>query len=332
VGIKTDKNLTEAAELRRQAEERLQASASETEPPRTEHETQRCLHELQVHQLELEMQNAQLQQARDEMEAALKKYSDLCAELENRVRERVALLQESYQNMETFCYSVSHDLRTPLRAIDGYLRIFSEKYTTCIDTEGNALLGRVHVNIHRMGQLIDDLLTFSRLGESSTSLAMVDMRGQTEDICNELLLLVPERHINFTIGDLKPVVCDQAMIRQVLFNLISNAIKFTATRGEAAIEIASSQNDSEIVYRVTDNGIGFEMEYAGKIFGVFDRLNRLGEFEGSGVGLAIVKRIIEKHGGRAWAESSPGNGATFFFSLPRSPHEGIQTDCHQSGH
>jgi len=234
-------------------------------------------------------------------------------------------LERANKELETFSYSVSHDLRAPLRAIDGYARILLEDHASQLDAEGQRVLGVVCANARQMGKLIDDLLTFSRLGRSDLQKSRVDMGTLAQSAVEELRRLEPGRRVAVTIAPLAPALADGALIRQVLTNLIGNAWKFTRTRAEATIEIGCTGDAGESTYFVRDNGAGFEMEYASKLFGVFQRLHRAEEFEGTGVGLAIVQQIVQRHGGRVWAEGAVDRGATFYFTLPAEggvPHGG----------
>jgi signal transduction histidine kinase len=229
------------------------------------------------------------------------------AELEAKVRERTA-------ELESFSYSVSHDLRAPLRAIDGYARMLEEDYAGRLDDEARRLLGVVRGNAIRMGQLIDDLLTFSRLGRQEAVSALVDMTQLARQAADELRGERPVQAL-----PLPAVKGDRALLKQVWLNLIGNALKYSAKTPQARVEIGAREEARDNVYWVRDNGVGFDMRYAGKLFGVFQRLHRSEEFEGTGVGLAIVQRIVARHGGRVWAEAKPGEGACFWFSLPRAP-------------
>jgi PAS domain S-box-containing protein len=245
----------------------------------------------------------------------------LNVELEQRVRDRTVQLEATNKELEAFSYSVSHDLRAPLRAIDGFSRLMLEDYAEKLDDEGKRYLGVIRDNTHKMGQLIDDLLTLSRLGRKEINVSNIDMARLAKAVFNETKLDAPERKVKCTIKKLPDACGDQAMIRQVFANLLSNAIKFTKPTDVAIIEIGCSNGENENVYCVKDNGVGFDMQYADKLFGVFQRLHSSEEFEGTGVGLALVQRIIFRHGGRVWAEGKVNGGACFYFTLPRERKE-----------
>ncbi len=234
----------------------------------------------------------------------------------SRVRQASQQLEESNKELEAFSYSVSHDLRAPLRAIDSFAKIFEEQYAGQLDKEGNRLLSVIQNNAQQMGKLIDDLLAFSRLGRHELRLQEVEMSSLVKVVFQELKQTASSREIKFTVNDLPPAKVDPALFKQVWTNLLSNAMKFTRARKVAAIEVGYERRGDQIVYLVKDNGVGFDMQYVNKLFGVFQRLHDKEEFEGSGVGLAIVHRIITRHGGSVWAEGKPDEGATFYLALP----------------
>ena len=239
--------------------------------------------------------------------------------LENRVAERTAQLEAANKELEAFSYSVSHDLRAPLRAIDGFSKILQEENLANADEDTIHLLDGIQKNAKRMAQLIDDLLQFSRITRSSIVSAEVNLEELFRTVYEEQKALQPDRPVEITINKLPTVKCDSAMLRQVAENLISNALKYSRGRDVSKIEVgAREEKDDHIIY-VKDNGVGFDMRYADKLFQVFQRLHSDKEFEGTGVGLAIVQRIVNRHGGRIWAEAQPGKGATFFFTLPKNP-------------
>jgi signal transduction histidine kinase len=246
------------------------------------------------------------------------------AELEMRVRERTAELLAANKELDAFSYSVSHDLRAPLRAIDGYAQMLEEDYGKTLDAEGIRLLGVVRANSHRMGQLIDELLAFSRLGRELLRTRPVQLTELVKQVVEETRADSNGRIIDFVIGSLGIAEADPALLKQALVNLLSNAIKFTRDNPAAIIEIGcrSKTNLGEATtYYVKDNGAGFDMKYSDKLFGVFQRLHNNAEYPGTGVGLAIVQRVIHRHGGRVWADAKPGEGATFYFTLQQHPQE-----------
>jgi PAS domain S-box-containing protein len=238
------------------------------------------------------------------------------AELEQRVADRTAQLEASNKELEAFSYSVSHDLRAPLRAINGYARILIEDHGAKLDAEGQRVLGVVRSEALRMGRLIDDLLEFSRLGRQPPRKAPTDMTALVREVQAELLGHAPGRAVDFRLDSLPAVSADPALLRQVWVNLLDNALKYTRHRQHAEIVVAGSMQGGEAVYSVKDNGTGFDMKYADKLFGVFQRLHRADEFEGTGVGLALVQRLVHSHGGRVWAQAEADRGATFYFALP----------------
>lgn len=226
------------------------------------------------------------------------------------------MLLASNKELEAFSYTVSHDLRAPLRAIDGFSMILKEDYGNIIDDEGKRLIGVIRKNTGRMGNLIDDLLSFSRLGRSPMNISSVSMKNIIEAVYNEVVTPDLIEKITFRIDTIVDSKCDHVMIRQVWSNLISNAVKFSAGNEKIFITIKSRRERGVVIYSISDNGAGFDMKYYEKLFGVFERLHNVNEFEGTGVGLAIVARIVQRHGGQVWAEGVPGKGSVFSFSLP----------------
>lgn len=237
---------------------------------------------------------------------------------EEKLREAQLETQKINKDLESFSYSVSHDLRAPLRSINGYSQILIEDYSGKIDEEGNRILNVIITNAKRMGQLIDDLLEFSRLGRQEIRKVLVDVNEQVKNISGELLEREEGRKIELNVQPLGMAAIDQAMMRQVWINLIGNAVKYSRNKEIAKIEIGKmdADNKDHVVFFVKDNGAGFDMAYLDKLFGVFQRLHKTNEFEGTGVGLALVKRIIDRHGGKIWAEGKVGEGATFYMELP----------------
>src|SRR5271157_1871970 len=239
----------------------------------------------------------------------------LKGELEERVVVRTAQLEAANKELESFAYSVSHDLRAPLRAIDGFCQILVTEHAPGLDGEPRRYLQRVSENSRKMGRLIDELLHFSRLGRQAMTRQPVAMADLVRQCLEELQGEREGREVEVILGELPPCRADAALLKQVWLNLLANALKFTRSRAEARIEAGSFARDGETVYFVRDNGVGFDMAYADKLFGVFQRLHRQEDYEGTGVGLALVQRIIHRHGGRIWAEASPDRGAAFFFTL-----------------
>ena len=240
--------------------------------------------------------------------------------LNEQLAGHTAKLEAANRELEAFSYSVSHDLRAPLRAIDGFSRIIVEDYSEALDDEGRRLLDVVRRNTQRMGILIDDLLAFSRLGRKEMLQTRIDMGDMARSVYEDLA--PPAAAAKLRVSALPPAVGDPAMVRQVFANLLSNALKFAGRNGGAVVEVGGHNGGGENTYFVRDNGVGFDMQYAGKLFGVFQRLHSNEEFEGTGVGLAIVQRIVQRHGGRVWAEGEPGAGATFYFTLPNKERDG----------
>jgi PAS domain S-box-containing protein len=242
--------------------------------------------------------------------------AELNVSLENKVVERTEQLAIANRELEAFTYSVSHDLRAPLRIIDGFADILLSDHADKLDAEGRRTLGVITDNARRMGQLIDDLLNLSHLGRQEIVTTRVDMNRLLKLAIDQQLILHTGREPQITADPLLPASCDQNLLLQVWTNLLSNALKYSGKQEQAVIHITSQLSGNSVVYSVQDNGVGFDMKYADKLFGVFQRLHKVTEFEGTGVGLALVQRIIVKHGGRIWAESEPGKGAVFYFSLP----------------
>ena len=239
------------------------------------------------------------------------------ADLEQRVRDRTAQLEETNKELDAFSYSVSHDLRAPLRAIDGFTRVLVDDYGPHLNTEGKRFCSIIHDNTIRMGRLIDDLLTFSRMGRAEMQLSRIDMGSMANSVFYELTTPESRERVDFQVGSLPAAVGDPSLMRQVWTNLLGNAVKFSSSRERAVINVSGELREGESLYVVQDNGAGFDMRYIDKLFGVFQRLHSTREFEGTGVGLALVQRVIRRHGGRVWAEGETDRGATFYFTLPR---------------
>lgn len=237
-------------------------------------------------------------------------------QLQQRLREHVAELEVANKELESFSYSVSHDLRAPLRAINSYSSILVEDYAAQIPLGAQQLLAKVTDNAHRMGELIEHLLHFSQLGRQVFNKHVVNVSQLVADILEELRKEASGRSIELRVADLPDVIGDTVLLRQVFINLLSNAFKFTRHKTTAKIEVGYRRVGPEVIYFVRDNGAGFDMQFVGKLFGVFQRLHNASEFEGTGIGLSLAQRIIQRHGGQIWAEAVVGKGATFHFSLP----------------
>jgi light-regulated signal transduction histidine kinase (bacteriophytochrome) len=231
-------------------------------------------------------------------------------------KEAETQLEAANRELEAFSYSVSHDLRAPLRAIDGFSRILLDEHAGALDAEARRLLEKVVRNTQQMARLIDDLLAFSRVGRRELEPRRVKILPTVRAAAEEQRAIYPDRDFDVRLGDLPDIFGDAPMLRQVIYNLVANAFKFSHTRERPVVEAGSFEQPGETVYFVRDNGVGFDPRYADKLFGVFQRLHSTRDFEGTGVGLAIVKRVVERHGGRVWAESEPDAGATFYFSIP----------------
>jgi PAS domain S-box-containing protein len=254
--------------------------------------------------------------------AAEKEVRQLNEELEKRVTERTAQLEATNRELEAFSYSVSHDLRTPLFAIEGFSRLLADRHSDSLDEKGKKYLMGIQKSSKQMEQLINDLLALAHLKQQGFNMSQIDMEVLARTVFAEIKSITPDRDVRLSINGPPPATGDPTTIHQVLLNLLSNAVKFTRSRDVACIEVGGSRGKDEDTYYVKDNGVGFENQYAEKIFGVFQRLHGSDEYEGTGIGLAIVQRIINRHHGKTWGEGRPGEGATFFFTLPHAAGDG----------
>ena len=242
----------------------------------------------------------------------------LTEQLEEKVKNRTRELEIVNKELEAFSYSVSHDLRAPLRAVSGYANILKEDYEASLDAEGNRLIDVIVDNAKMMGNLIDDLLSFSKMSRLEVITVAIDMKQLADKCVKELLQVEKRKDCEIIVHPLPESKGDANMLKQVWMNLVGNAMKYSSKKTSAKIEIGAIENEKNVVYFIKDNGTGFDMKYANKLFGVFQRLHRQDEFEGTGLGLALAKRIITKHGGEIWAEASLNEGASFYFSLPKN--------------
>jgi len=244
-----------------------------------------------------------------EHQSAEKAARELNENLEVRVKKRT-------EDLEFFAYSVSHDLRAPLRAINGFAKILKQDYKETLDENGKHLLSTIAGNAQRMDRLIEDLLKLSRLGKAELKKTSTNMQTLVADVIDDLQFTYKIPQVEFVLNNLPAADCDTGLMKQVWTNLLSNAAKYSAKNPYPKIEVGFTQKEGADVYYVKDNGVGFDMQHAGKLFGIFQRLHSADEFEGTGVGLVIVQRVIKKHGGRVFAESESGKGASFYFTLP----------------
>lgn len=244
-----------------------------------------------------------------------KNFEDHIQALNQSLEHRSEQVEAVNKELEAFSYTISHDLRAPLRAIRGFSKIVLEEYSAQVPAEGQRFLNLVDENAGQMSELIDDLLSFSRLGRHPINRELVNPTELAQQIWSDLVAEYPERQVEFKLANMPGCMADRSMLRQVYANLLANALKFTRKRDHALVEVSFERKDQQVVYFVRDNGAGFNMRYYDKLFGVFQRMHRAEEYEGTGVGLAIVQRIIMRHGGRVWAEGEVDKGATFYFTL-----------------
>lgn len=242
----------------------------------------------------------------------------LNTELELRVERRTAQLEAANKELEAFSYSVSHDLRAPLRGVYGYTQMLTEDYGAKLDDEARRLMGNIMANAKKMGTLIDDLLAFSRLGRKELVKMNIPMREMIRNIADELVASENGRNINIEINEMPDIAADSVTMKQVWINLISNSLKYSKPKAKTVIEIGATTDDNTVTYYIKDNGVGFDMRFADKLFGVFQRLHSHNDFDGTGVGLAIVQRVISRHGGKVWADAKVNEGASFYFSLNKN--------------
>lgn len=266
---------------------------------------------------------SQLLKRQNERDIAEEEIKSLNSSLEKKVADRTVLLEEAYKELEAFSYSVSHDLRAPLRHINGYLELLIKRNNDQLDEKGKHYTQSILEASNHMGHLIDDLLNFSRTGRMNMNLGIIDMNKALKDAITKLTPETKGRKIEWIINELPNVYADYSMMRQVWANLLSNAIKYSQKRDVAIIEVGSNIEEHEIVFFVKDNGAGFDMNYAQKLFGVFQRMHSNEEFEGTGIGLANVRQVIKRHNGRTWAEGEIDKGATFYFSIPTLKEKSI---------
>jgi two-component system sensor histidine kinase/response regulator len=264
---------------------------------------------------ELAGANERLQTELAERKRAEDQVKELNQDLERRVAERTAQLGIANKDLEAFSYSVSHDLRAPLRRVNGFAHILVQNHSVELTPDAQQHLKHIQEGTQKMGRMIEDLLNLARLDRRSMAFETTPLRPLVDSVVQDLKSETAERDIEWRIGSLSAVTCDPGLLRQVFANLLSNAVKYTRPRGRAVIEVGESRIEGQTVIFVRDNGAGFDPKYADKLFGVFQRLHTDREFEGTGIGLATVERIIRKHGGRVWAEAETNKGATFHFSL-----------------
>lgn len=269
----------------------------------------------------------EIKKLNEELEKKVTERTMRLAETNEKLESTITQLNASVKEMESFSYTVSHDLRSPIRGINGFTSLLQKKYSDKLDDDGKKMLGTIISEAVRMGHLIDDLLAFSRLGRKEIQKSMVDMTALAHTALEDVLKMADVKYkAKVSINNLPPAFCDSALLQQVFINLISNALKFSATKPEPVIDIGSYEEAHSTIYFIRDNGAGFDMKYYNKLFGVFQRLHSIEEFPGTGIGLSIVHKIIERHGGRVWAEANENEGAIFYFSLPHETSAASKTE------
>ena len=321
VDVIVNESRTEQAEARtEQAEFRTEQARTRTEQAETR--TEQAETRTEQAKSRTEQAEARTEEVEIRSEQAIRaselKYRQLSAELEKCVTERTAQLQTANKELEAFSYSVSHDLRSPLRHIMGFADMLQKDAGPSLSENSRRQLTTISQSAKRMSSLIADLLSFSRVGQSELQKTEVNLDWLVQETLGDFQGEIKTRNIVLKIHPMPSVQADRALLRMVLVNLISNAVKFTGARTDATIEIGSTLGDGEMVIFIRDNGAGFDPKYANKLFGVFQRLHSDDEFEGTGIGLANVQRIIHRHGGRVWAEGAVNAGATFYFSIPNT--------------
>ena len=271
---------------------------------------------LQVHEDTALLQAERLEAVIRRLKAKTQEVSELNQTLEERVAERTEELEAAVKEMEAFCYSVSHDLRAPLRTLDGFSQALLEDYADKLDDEGKNYLDRIRVNTQRLGILMDALLQLSRLNRKEMATVDCDLSEMARQAVSDVEKSYPDRNVRVEIAPNIHAEGDASLMQVALWNLVNNAFKFTGKTEQAEITIGTTTHDGELCFFIRDNGVGFDMQYKDKLFGAFQRLHHPKDFDGTGIGLATVQRVMQRHRGQAWAEGQVGKGATFYFKLP----------------